>query len=415
MATTKLLIRKNRLNKDGRTKIYIRYTHYDDSFLLSTKELIDPIHWNAKSQEVRKTYGYGYKKLNDRLHDKIKEIDQLRRIEEEKGNDPTFDHIRSILLETKKPPKEENKKKAKSFFRLWDEYIENKRPQVSPTTIKHFVTSRNHLKNFAKSKRVRIKLDTIDINFYEKYINYLFSDLGLTNNTVGTEIKQLKTFLHYLTRRRINTKLDFQTFKKPQAPTQIIVLTRKEMGRVMDLRFPKGSRLERIKDLFLVGLHTGLRYSDLSKIRLENVSNDNLVINPQKTDDEPLRIPITNLVRSILIKYDWVLPKISNQKFNDALKEIGNLAELNDQIVIRKISGGNKTEEVKSKWELLSSHCARRTFITQSLERGMRPEVIMQITGHKKLSVFQKYIKITQNIKELEMKRAWDEEIMRVG
>ena len=71
-------------------------------------------------------------------------------------------------------------------------------------------------------------------------------------------------------------------------------------------------------------------------------------------------------------------------------------------------SGSKKTESLQPKYKLISFHAARRTFVTLSLEKGMRAEVIMQISGHKDYRTFKKYIKITDKVKTDELNRIWN-------
>jgi integrase len=93
---------------------------------------------------------------------------------------------------------------------------------------------------------------------------------------------------------------------------------------------------------------------------------------------------------------------------NEYLKEIGQLAEINEEIILTQYKGAEKLEKKEPKYNFISSHTARRTFVTLSLEKGMRPEVVMSITGHKDYKTFNKYIKLTDNVKQSEMINTWD-------
>src|SRR5207253_1100638 len=92
------------------------------------------------------------------------------------------------------------------------------------------------------------------------------------------------------------------------------------------------------------------------------------------------------------------------------LKILGQVAELDDLVHTVKYSGAKRIESTKSKHKLLTTHAARRTFITLSLERGMRPEIVMQIVGIKKWETFKRYIKITDQIKVIEMNSKWNDQ-----
>ncbi len=402
MATLKLIIRAKRKNKSGKTNIYIRYTHNEKSFLISTNEKVNPDHWNEIDQVVKPAHGKGFSKLNDKLRIRIGEIDKIRLQEELKGHEPTIDHIRN-LLDCKKSTDKERKK---SFFEHLEEYIEEKKGHVSIYALKHFITLKNHLKAFSKNDKYNIELSNIDNSFYLKFLKYCY-DIGMNNNTAGCQIKELKTFLNYLTRKGINEKLDYQYFKKPSAPVDIIYCTSEDLEKIKKADLSKNKKLEKIRDLFLIGCYTGLRYADYSQIRPENIKEKYLAINVRKTN-EPLRIPLTDPAKLIIANYPEGVPSISNQKFNEYLKILGKVAKLNEDIERVSYSGPNEKREIVKKHQLLSSHCARRTFITQSLERGLRPEVLMRITGHKDVKMLMKYVKITEKVVENEMFDAWN-------
>ncbi len=99
---------------------------------------------------------------------------------------------------------------------------------------------------------------------------------------------------------------------------------------------------------------------------------------------------------------------IENQKTNEYLKELCLLAGINQTITVSRYKGAQRIEFTKPKYEFISTHCARRTFVTLSLEFGVRPELVMAVTGHKSYKTFKKYIKITDKVVENEFQRVWD-------
>ena len=103
------------------------------------------------------------------------------------------------------------------------------------------------------------------------------------------------------------------------------------------------------------------------------------------------------------------LPRLSNQKLNLYIKEVCELAKIDEITTIVHYSGNNKIETTEPKYNLVTTHSARRTFITQSLLRGMKAEIVMSISGHKNYKTFQRYIDITRKDKETELKKAWDQ------
>ena len=127
---------------------------------------------------------------------------------------------------------------------------------------------------------------------------------------------------------------------------------------------------------------------DILSIPLNDFAND--IINRHKENDK-IQLP----------------PIITNQKMNEYLKELGALAEINDTVERHRYSGNIKKTITTEKYNLITTHTARRTFVTLSLEKGFRPEVVMEMTGHKNYTTFKRYIKITNQVKKEEMNRLW--------
>lgn len=114
-----------------------------------------------------------------------------------------------------------------------------------------------------------------------------------------------------------------------------------------------------------------------------------------------MQIDLNSYSRAILEKYkdvplpnDKVLPVISNQKFNEYLKELGIFAEINDTETVVYYTGNERIEETFQKWQLLSTHTGRKTFVSNVLFFNIPAEVIITWTGHKDHKVMENYYKI---------------------
>src|SRR5690606_18465733 len=116
--------------------------------------------------------------------------------------------------------------------------------------------------------------------------------------------------------------------------------------------------------------------------------------------DDLLQIPLSPAAKQILQKHQGkglkALPVISNQKTNDHLKDLCRLAGITDIVSQSRKSGGATMQAMVQKCDLITTHAARRTFVTLSLESGIRTEIVMAITGHKDYATMKKYIKITE-------------------
>jgi integrase len=249
--------------------------------------------------------------------------------------------------------------------------------------------------------------DFQDMNeaFYKRFSAYMINKKKYALNTYGRAFKFLKTILNEASKpdengKRYNEFNDFKTFATGiSEESDGIYLTEKELQDIFELDLSDKPGLGRVRDLFLVGCWTGLRFSDYTTINPDDIKGDRLRVLEQKTKGKVV-IPLAPTVKEIFNKYDFKLPKaISNQKFNEALKDIAELAGLKE-IVVTNITRAGKTEtNSRPKFKLVASHVARRSFATNAVKRGISPVLIMAITGHKTEKEFWKYVKVTNEEK----------------
>ena len=403
MATTKLRIYSDKKNKEGECVIYVQYVHDEKMTRFSTEEKILPADWDSETSRAKASYGKGYKTLNDSIQAKKAKIDSLARNAKitDPPINPTGDYIKKKLDE------EKDKKPEKDFSTYYEDYIENS--QFRTETLKGKKSTLNHLKAFATLKKIKLNFETINSTFYESFKNFLISQ-ELQNSSIGKHIKNLKAMLNYYKDKGINTNTDFEKFKKPSNETDIIVFDEAELNKIEHLYLPP-EKLQRARDLLIFGCYTGLRFSDIQNLKLANIdfANRKIKLKAIKTNDF-LKIPILDEALAIINKYkddrDF-LPKISNQKFNEYIKEIGEFAKMNEETLITTYIGAERKEEREPKFKLITSHIMRRTFITQSLKKGMSTEMIRKITGHRDYKSFERYIKLTETDTTDELFKAW--------
>ncbi len=309
--------------------------------------------------------------------------------------------------------------KENEFYKIYEQFMENSRASKAIGTIKNYNATLRRLKDYSKHMGEPITFELINQRFYEGFMNYLINYHKVLNNTVGRHIKVLKVFLNYCKRMDIiSTNINISGFRVIKDETDIIYLTESELFKLVDLKnLPK--RLEYVRDNFCFGCFTGLRFSDIIKINHTNIKEDFIQIKTEKTRDL-LKIPLSIHAKNILRKYEGMdderplPPAITNQRTNNYLKELCEIAGIDEMIEIEKFSGARKVIIKKPKFDFITSHTARRTFVTLSLEKGIRAEVVMNMTGHKEYQTFKKYIKITDNVKLVEMTRVWDRPNLRI-
>ena len=181
-----------------------------------------------------------------------------------------------------------------------------------------------------------------------------------------------------------------------------------ELQQLKDVDFSKMPSLDRVRDWFLLLAWTGSRFSDMEKIAKTDIKGGFITFRQQKTNTK-VTIPIHPVVLEILEKYDYNMPKhISNQRFNEYIKEACKYAKINSIESTTRTVGGKLVTEKFEKWQQISSHTGRRSFCTNMYKRGLPTLMIMSISGHMTESSFLKYIKVKQNEHAEMMKKAWE-------
>lgn len=187
---------------------------------------------------------------------------------------------------------------------------------------------------------------------------------------------------------------------------EVVFLTKAELETLLTYDLTAEPRLARVRDMLVFACATGLRYSDFSRLTADNIHGDELRVQTQKTRDR-LVIPLNAYSRAVLERYPTGFPKLSQQKFNDYVKELGQHCGFDTPVSVVEHRGGKQIQSWVAKYTQLSSHTGRRTFISQGLERGMPTAVMMTFTGHKDYATLSRYIKVEDQLKREQMEKAW--------
>jgi len=284
----------------------------------------------------------------------------------------------------------------------------NKR--YTPQTIKNYTSFLNQWIKFEKTQKHKYSWEEMGLNFYNAVLHY-FNARKYKWDTVGKMIKHLKVIAQAAMDDGIHTNLEFrkQYFKALKSEIENIALTFEEVEKLEKLDLSKHPAWDKARDVFLMGCYTALRFSDLKRLRKIHFRETVIAIITQKTKIEVI-IPIKSEMMEIIKKYDYQAPKLSEQKVNEYIKQISQLAGIDSPIEKKEIIGGETKIRTVSKFELITTHTARRTAATHMYLRNMLPIDIMKITGHKTESSFLKYICVP---KEESVKRMAENEFFK--
>jgi site-specific recombinase XerD len=388
---------KNKKNGWGSIVAIFNFGYKEDGkyrfYQVSTGEEVPIKSWDSKTQRTIKASVPDWDGINRRLNQV--EIDIVNKFDE-MGKENL-----EITPETLKNYKhQENHKKKVNNITLIGFAVNYKETcGKNYKTKRHYGTTINILKAFSGSKRTKLYFNDIDMAFYNSFVTYL-EGKNLRINTIGGHIKNLKVFLRQSYSQKIhqNTIYSHKDFKVLQEEVDSIYLTKEELLKIFNLDLSENKTLEQTRDGFILGAFTGLRFSDIKNLKPENIGTDGIIKTTTIKTKKQVCIPIGNITKSILTKYYPLLPKIfSNQKFNDYLKIIAKKAGLTDEVTITHSNGGFHTPYKYPKFQLVSTHTARRSFATNMMLDGVNVPQIMLVTGHSTEESFFKYIKIRPN------------------
>lgn len=375
---------------------------------------IDATKWDTDKQRVKNGCSNKLKQsaseINASLLEYYTEIQSIFKRFEVEDVMPTPEQIKEAFNALHKPVSEEPKPKKEAlpcdFFQVFDDFVEDcgRQNNWTDSTFEKFAAVKNHLTNF----REGLTFEFFDERGLNDYVGYLRDVKEMRNTTIGKQLSFLKWFLRWAFKKGVHQNNAYDSYKPKLKSTQkkIIFLTWDELNRLREFKIPSNKQaLERVRDVFLFQCFTGLRYSDVFNLRRSDIKGDHIEVTTIKTSDS-LIIELNNHSKAILDKYkdvafedDKVLPVITNQKMNDYLKELAEMAGIDEPIRQTYYKGNERIDEVTPKYALLGTHAGRRTFICNALALGIPPQVVMKWTGHSDYKAMKPYIDIADDIK----------------
>lgn len=376
-------------------------------FVYSTGESILPKHW-SKDTNAPKLKGTvkdsSARTIKDQLNRYSKLFSETVDIYKNIGETLTASQLRDVFNKEFKKGYEN----IGDFFSVYDDFTTDKieLKHWSTSTIKRYKNIKNILKDFEKKKNYKLTFSTINNQFHKKFTSYCMDDLGHINNTYARNLGLFKTFMYWAYDNKKTMKDDFKKFKKVEKViTNQVALTLEDLQKLLKHKFDN-ERLEKVRDTFVFACVTGMRFGELSTISKSSVTNDAIILKEEKDETKQVReIPLSSISRAILEKYDYKLPLITNQKQNQYIKEV--FKELDYTFHVQKMTtrGKENIKEDMPFYERISSHTARRTFITMMKRKGKSDKLIASVTGHRDMKTLNQYYQVSND----EKKEAIDE------
>lgn len=265
--------------------------------------------------------------------------------------------------------------------------------------------------------------------FYNNFTNYLYKEKDCHDNYVGTNIKVFRTFVNYIRKdKNLNIGEFYKEFYVRKEEKTILVLTPEQLKFLIynkDFAEQLSSQQQIVKDMFVFGCSTGLRFSDLRQVSAKNIEKVNgehyLKLRTQKTKTFTLiklpefSVQIVKKFKTYRVK-QTIFPAISLDSFNAQLKLIGEKAGWMQRVEhtrekmgkILRVKNG-KIEKTRF-CDFMSSHMMRRTAITTMLILGMPEHLVKNVSGHtSSSSSFHRYVHYAQGFLDMELSKVHEQ------
>jgi integrase len=416
-------IKLNVISKNNPSNLNIRFYHGRNiDCNAQSNILIDPKLWSNKLQSLKPSADKSFKKHYLEKITKLKNhIIFSFNDDFAEGKAINSNWLKTVVSEFQQRPNDINdyKKYLVPFIKLYIQEAKGRLnvrtgKKISESSIKKYTTTLNRIVDYEEHIGKKLLLNEINLSFHKSYTNYLKIDHSYSNTYINKIISDLKTILKDAKIKGYPVSVEIEspkfTFKKD--PSLDTYLNNQEIDILFSLDLSDNDRLSNIRDLFIIGLRTGLRISDLKRIHDFHFGNNMLLITRTEKTGAKVEIPLHPQVKAILNKKNGELPRtVSDQKFNLYVKELCERAGFTDKILGRLMNPetGRKERGYFEKYKLISSHTCRRSFAT-NLYGKIDDKTIMAITTHKSHKQFLSYIKTTQKEHLEKLAEYWDKE-----
>lgn len=430
---------EKRTNKQGEAPVRCSISIQGHRLQTTTKISVSPEFWDPDEQRVISSTTAGKIVINSKqmsakqMNTELKRIDtffseyenKLRVNHEEVGD---LKDIFAKHFGKKSRMANEEDEDSPSLLEQLNAFLKEQgdKEKWRELTVKSMDSFKNHLEGFFESEMVT-SIDFFDEDGTTRFVNYLLDEKELRNSTIEKYLSRLRYFIRWAGKKGYTSlKADFKPrLQKTKRP--IVFLEWDDLMKLLNFEFPdlgteltledvhgneykkkvglERETMERVRDAFCFCCFTSLRYSDLKRLKRTNVFSKYILLTTKK-DTDTIKIELNKYSKGILDKYrgevfpyNQPLPVISEQRMNEHLKAIGEICRFNEPVHMTYFKGSERVDEVYAKWELMTSHVGRKTFICNSLMLGIPPQIVMKWTGHSDYAAMKPYIAIADSAK----------------
>ncbi|CAN5915571.1 hypothetical protein BH11BAC7_BH11BAC7_26330 [soil metagenome] len=397
-------------------QIFLKLSTGGERFQIYTKKRIKQKLWDVEKQEVDankiRSIGVAFNKW---LRELRQDVLKLATENELAGKRTSKKDLHDILSARflNKPKSEEFEEQLKQFL---SQHKTSAGHSLRPTSLEKYQGLKKHLTRFAKHTHRALNVKNFDKEFFQDFKDYLITEKGLNDNTVSKYLKVAKPLIRYYMGKGVIAPYLLTDIKSHERHGEIFVLPIKTILDLQNLKLEE-DHLKEVRDIFCFMCWTGQRYSDYGVLTTKDITiNEHgekvwkLVTIKTQT---AVTVPIIPYAQEILNRYKksiFPIPRLTNPIMNQHLKELGQAAKLDYSVKLVAYYDGKKKEEFVPFYEVLTTHVARKSFITNSLILGVPERVIREVSGHRSEISFRRYVNLAENYKSDMITKAFSKE-----
>jgi len=380
------------------------YRHEGKDFVLASKTKVEvtKIYWDKKHKTKSKDISIinSQTKINNELN----KITNYVLSKFNKSSAPEMlnkkwlnNQINNYYIPNKGPKNIPN-----DIIRFIDYYIKQRINDVKPVSIKKFNVIKHKLQRLESSLNKTIYINEINEDFKQDFYKYCKQE-NYSQNTIQRELVIIKTFCKYARLKGVKVHNELDGLKLAKEKTDHIYLSLEEIDLIENTHIDK-PHLINAKDWLIISCFTGQRISDFMRFTKEMIrieKGKSLIEFEQQKTGKLMTIPLHKKVQAVLDKYKGDFPsRISDQRYNDYIKEVCKIAGINEEVQGRKQLNISKDPSVQKirrkkgvypKYELVTSHIGRRSFATNHYGK-IPTSYLIYVTGHSSEIMFLNYI-----------------------
>ena len=352
--------------------------------------------WNETKQEIRPSGVDDVAKANAHLKTVKNNLDSIiRTYIQQHGEKPTILHLEKQYEALKDPTASKEAPKRTNVLEALESFILTK--DVKPNSLKSYTALRENLRLYREALGHDWDLETMTVADFDAFQTWLTTVREFHNTTVERRVIAMKKFLEP---HKDLLGFNFKNIKpthEVKAPKNLVVITLdiEELKSLEALDLTQHQRMHRVQQLFLLQAWTGLRFSDVVRLNVSHIEGQTVRIDINKTDDFSA-VPLFPTAARILHEIGDEAITISNQEYNRVLKDVMKTLSQTMPSMLASITrlhavGKKKAKTTRPKWAWITSHTARRTFITMCIQKSVPQHFVMRWSNHSDPRSFRKY------------------------